>query len=492
MGEHEGDLDFDVIIVGAGISGIDAAYHLQRDCPERSYLILDALESFGGTWLTHRYPGVRSDTDLYTFGYSFKPWSGDPIASAERIRGYLAEVIEENGIDRHVRYGHRVLDASWSSEENRWTLRVRDLDTGSDERYSCEFLWMCQGYYRHEKGYTPEWPGFEDFAGRVVHPQTWTDDIDLDGKEVVVIGSGATAATLVPAIAERCAHVTMLQRSPTYFFIGENRDELADQLRALEVDEEWIHEIVRRNRLMMLKMLTDVALSEPEFAKTELINLVRAELPEGYDVDTHFTPRYRPWQQRVAFVPDGDLFKGISSGRASVVTDEIECFTAGGIRLKSGGELHADVVITATGFELSVLGDIHFTIDGQDLVLSDAVTYRGMMFTGVPNLCWIFGYFRAAWTLRADLVCAFVCRILNHMSEHDLHRVVPQLREVDLDDEQLSWISEDYFNPGYMMRSIHLMPKRLDKPEWSHTQDYWYERELLPTVEPTDDCLVYG
>lgn len=491
MGKDSSRRDFDVIIVGAGISGIDAAYHLQHDSPGRDYVVLDTLESFGGTWLTHKYPGVRSDTDLYTFGYSFKPWTGEPIASAERIRQYLSEVISENAIAEHIRYRHQVLDASWSSEHNRWTLRVRDLESDVDQSYSCEFLWMCQGYYRHEKGYTPEWPGFDSYSGRVVHPQTWPKDLDLDDKEVVVIGSGATAATLVPAIAERCRHVTMLQRSPTYFFSGANRDELADQLRSLEIDEEWIHEIVRRNRLAQLKMLTDIALNEPDFAANELINLVRAELPEGYDVETHFTPRYRPWQQRIAFVPDGDLFKGISSGKASVVTDEIEGFSERGIKLKSGNEIRADVVITATGFELSVLGDIHFTIDGKGLVLSDCVTYRGLMFTGVPNLCWIFGYFRAAWTLRADLVCAFVCRILNHMEDHDLHRVVPTLRDEDRDEELLAWISEEEFNPGYMKRSVHLMPKRLAKPEWGHTQDYWYERDVLPTVAPTDNCLDY-
>ncbi len=491
MDENQESLDFDVIIVGAGVSGIDAAYHLQQDLPERSYVVLDSLESFGGTWLTHRYPGVRSDTDLYTFGYSFKPWTGDPIASAERIRDYLSEVIVENGIDAHMRYRHRVLDASWSSAKNRWTLRVRDLETETDQTFTGEFLWMCQGYYKHAEGYTPEWPGFESFEGRVVHPQTWPDDLELDDREVVVIGSGATAATLVPAIAQRCRHVTMLQRSPTYFFSGPNRDELADQLRALEIDEEWIHEIVRRNRLAQLKMLTDVALSEPEFAATELINLVRAELPGGYDVETHFTPRYRPWQQRIAFVPDGDLFKGISSGRASVVTDEIERFTPGGIKLKSGQELGCDVIITATGFDLSVLGDINFTIDGVDLEFSEQVTYRGMMFTGVPNLCWIFGYFRAAWTLRADLVCAFVCRILKHMRDEDLHRVVPTLRDADLAEARLDWISEEQFNPGYLQRSMHLMPKRLAKPEWGHNQDYWYERDVLPGVPATDDCLVY-
>lgn len=492
MNASEACAEFDVVIVGAGISGIDAAYHLHRDCPDRTYVILDALEGFGGTWWTHRYPGVRSDTDLYTFGYSFKPWTGDPIASAERIRDYMGEVICDNGIDEHIRYRRRVTEASWSSDENRWTLRVANADTGADETYACEFLWMCQGYYKHDQGYTPQWPGIESFTGRVVHPQSWPEGLDLDDKEVVVIGSGATAATLVPAIADRCAHVTMLQRSPTYFFSGENRDELADQLRALEVEEEWIHEIVRRNRLAQLKMLTDVALAEPDFAAAELIKLVQAELPEGFDVATHFTPRYRPWQQRIAYVPDGDLFKAISSGAVSVVTDQIERFTPDGIVLASGDELRADVIVTATGFELSVLGDVRFTIDGEVLDPAATVTFRGMMLSGVPNLCWIFGYFRAAWTLRADLVCDYVCRVLNHMAENGLRRVVPTLRDEDLDAEVLDWVSEEHFNPGYLTRSMHLMPKRLAKPEWGHTQDYWTEREVLPALSPDDDCLVYS
>lgn len=482
---------YDVIIVGAGISGIDAAYHLQRDCPGRTFLVVDALESFGGTWLTHKYPGARSDTDLYTFGYSFKPWTGDPIAKAERIRDYMGEVISENALDEHIKYRHRLVEAAWSSDDQTWTLRVDDEAHERRVDLSCEFLWMCQGYYRHEVGYTPDWPGLAEFEGRVVHPQTWPDDLDLSGQEVLVIGSGATAATLLPAIADTCAHVTMLQRSPTYFFSGENRDELADQLRALEVNDEWIHEIVRRNRLAQLKLLTDISLAEPEFAAAELINLVRAELPEGFDVETHFTPRYRPWQQRIAYVPDGDLFKAITSGKASVVTDDIERFSRSGITLKSGEQLRADVVITATGFELSVLGDVHFTIDGNELDLSETVTYRGMMFSGVPNLCWIFGYFRAAWTLRADLVCGYIARMLNYMSANNLHQVVPTLREEDLSEAPLAWISEEQFNPSYLRRSMHLMPKRLAKPEWGHTQDYWLEREVLPTLAPNDDCLQF-
>jgi cation diffusion facilitator CzcD-associated flavoprotein CzcO len=350
---------------------------------------------------------------------------------------------------------------------------------------------MCQGYYRHEKGYTPEWPGMDDYQGQIVHPQTWPTDIDLSGKQVLVIGSGATAATLVPAIAGECEHVTMLQRSPTYFVSRPNVNEVADMLRSLDIPEEWTHEIVRRKALQDQALVTKLSFEEPEFVRTELLNGVRAELPEGYDVETHFTPKYRPWQQRLAMVPDGDLFKGISAGLASVVTDEIETFNATGILTKSGQQLDADVIITATGFDLSVLGDIAFTVDGVPVNFADTVTYRGMMFTGVPNLLWVFGYFRASWTLRADLLGDFVCRLLHHMDEIGAKKVTPRLRPEDADMELGSWIDPDNFNPGYLMRSQHLMPKRGDKPEWQHTQDYWTEKTELPAVDLDDGCLVY-
>lgn len=484
---------FDVVVVGAGISGIGAAYHLQQTLPGRRYLILETLESFGGTWLIHRYPGVRSDSDLYTFGYRFKPWTGPPIATAAEILAYLGGVISENGIDAHIRYRHRVLDASWSGQDRGWTLRVLRLETGETFEVKAGFLWMCQGYYRHAEGYTPDWPGMEDFEGTVVHPQTWPEDLDYAGKEVVVIGSGATAATLVPAIAEACGHVTILQRSPTYFYSGPNRNETADMLRELEIPEEWIHEIARRKILHDQQAITRLSFENPDFLATELINSVRAQLPDDFDVERHFTPRYRPWRQRLAYLPDGDLFKGISSGKASVVTDEIETFTQKGIRLASGDELTADIVVTATGFNLSVLGDINFSVDGVPVDFAETVTYRGMMFTGVPNMVWVFGYFRASWTLRVDLVADFVCRLLGHMDDLHARSVVPRVR-VDGEDAGmpiLEWIDPDNFNPGYLMRSVHLMPRRGDKPEWQHSQDYWSEKDLLATVDLDDGCLVY-
>jgi cation diffusion facilitator CzcD-associated flavoprotein CzcO len=480
----------DVLIVGAGISGIGAAYHLQQQCDGKRYAILEELESFGGTWLTHRYPGIRSDSDLYTFGYRFKPWVGPPIATAEQIRGYMNEVIEENGIAPHIRYRHKIERAHWSSIDKLWTVEGVRTDTGERFRICANFLWMCQGYYRHAEGYTPEWPGFEDFKGRVVHPQTWPDDIDLGGKRVVVIGSGATAATLVPAIAGECGKLTLLQRSPTYFIPARNENELANTLRELEVDETWIHEIVRRKILFDQAQFTRRSFDEPEIVKEELLAGVRAFLPEGA-VQEHFTPRYRPWRQRIAFVPDGDLFQTVLAGKADVVTDEIERFTATGVVLKSGRRLEADIVVTATGFNLSVLGDIAFSVDGKALNLAETVTYRGMMFTGAPNLVWVFGYFRASWTLRVDIVADFVCRLLNHMARKGVREVRVALRPEDRGMALLPWIDPENFNPGYLMRGMELLPRRGDKPEWQHTQDYWREREELPATNLDDPIFRY-
>jgi cation diffusion facilitator CzcD-associated flavoprotein CzcO len=482
---------FDVLIVGAGISGIDAAYHLRNYFPERTFVVLDALDDFGGTWRTHKYPGARSDSDLYTFGYKFKPWVGPPIATAEEIRTYLSEVIEENDLAPHIRYRHQVETASWSSESSQWTVTATDGAAGEPRRFAANFLWMCQGYYRHDQGYTPQWPGFDQYQGRVVHPQTWPEDLDLTGKRVVIIGSGATTATLVPAISGQCAHVTVLQRSPTYYWPGPNRNEVADMLRELDLPEEWVHEIVRRKILHDMKVMMDVAFEQPEFAKDVLIETVRPLLPEGFDVETHFTPRYRPWQQRLARVPDGDIFTAISAGKVSMVTDQIERFTQHGILTQSGEELAADVVITATGFHLSVLGEVAFEVDGEAVDFAKTVTWRGMMFTGVPNLVWVFGYFRASWTLRADLVCELVGRMFIHMKELGAAAVTPQLRPQDATMAIGSWIDPENFNPGYLMRSMDKMPQRGEKVEWQHNQDYWLEKDLLPVVDLDDGCLIY-
>jgi cation diffusion facilitator CzcD-associated flavoprotein CzcO len=482
---------FDVVIIGAGISGLGSACHLLRQCPGRSFVVLEALENFGGTWLVHRFPGARSDSDLYTYGYSFKPWGGAAIATADEIRGYMGEVIEENGLAPHIRYCHRVTAANWSSGPNIWEIEVTRTDSGERLGFTGRFLWMCQGYYRHSEGYTPRWPGMDRYEGRLVHPQHWPADLDYTDKEVVVIGSGATMATLVPAMAPRCAHITVLQRSPTYYFPAVNRDELAGTLRDIDVPEDWVHAIMRKKFLHDQEILVRLAKEEPEFIKTELVNGVRQLLPRDFDVERHFTPAYRPWQQRLALVPDGDLFKAIASGKVSFVTDEIATFTEKGLELQSGDELTAEIIVTATGLNLSILGDIPFTVDGVPLVPAETVTYRGIMLTGVPNLAWVFGYFRVSWTMRSDLVGEFVCRLLGHMDELGAKRVTPVLRPEEVDEPRYTWFDPHDLNPGYLMRSVHLMPKRLDKPQWRHTQDYWHEKDELPAADLDDGCLKF-
>ena len=483
---------FDVLIIGAGISGVGSAYHLQTQCPGKSYVILETKDTFGGTWVTHTYPGIRSDSDLYTFGYRFKPWVGAPIASAEEILKYMGEVIEENALDEHIRYRHRIDRAEWSSTEKLWRVDATDFDTGETKRFSTSFLWACQGYYHHEQGYTPDWPGMEDFQGQIVHPQTWPEDIDLSGKKVVCIGSGATAATLVPAIADECEHVTLLQRSPTYFYPASNQNELADRLRQIGIEEETVHRIVRQQILFDQDELTRRCQTEPDAVRQELLEGVKAYLGEDYPIEEHFGPTYRPWQQRLAFLPDGDMFQGIAAGKASVVTDTIECFTETGIQLTSGQHLDADIIITATGFNLSVLGNIDFAVDGKPVDFAETVTWRGMMFTGVPNLVWVFGYFRASWTLRVDMLGDFVCRLLNHMDAKGARQVEVALSPEEETMERLPWGDPDDFNPGYLMRRMHLLPKRLDKYEWQHTQDYWREKDEFPKIDLDGPALKYS
>ena len=480
----------DVLIVGAGISGIGAAHHLGEKCPGKSYLMLESKESFGGTWRQHTYPGIRSDSDLYTFGYGFKPWAGNPIAEGCAILNYLEEAIEDDCIDQHIRYQHEVLSASWSGEEQRWLLEARRADTGELVHFSCNFLWMCQGYYRHAEGYTPTWEGMEEFKGLVVHPQTWPENLDYSGKRVVVIGSGATAATLIPNMADDCEHITMLQRSPTYFWTGENRNELADQLRELEVPEEWVHDIVRRSILKLAKDVQYTSVEHPELVKEELFKVIREYLGDDFDMK-HFTPSYRPWQQRLAYVPDGDLFEGIKSGKVSVVTDHIDRFTEDGILTKSGELLEADIIITATGFNLSIMGDIAFDVDGEPVDFGDTYTYRGLMNSGVPNMSFMFGYLRTSWTMRVDLVCDFVCKLLNNMDARGATSVTPTLGEHEQNMSRQPWIDEEEFNPGYMQRSKHLMPKRGDHEPWTFSADYYTEKDQLPLVDPDEAALVY-
>jgi monooxygenase len=481
----------DVLIVGAGVSGIGAAHTLRQLFPDRTLVILDAQDNRGGTWWTHRYPGVRSDSDLFTYGYRFKPWRGPSIAAGDAILAYLDEVIDEHDLGQYIRYRHRVTAASWSTDDRRWTVEVTQDDTGQRLRYTASFLWMCQGYYNHAKPYRPQWDGMDRFQGVIVHPQRWPEDLDLAGKRIVVVGSGATAATLIPAIAAKAEHVTMLQRSPSYFFAPPTTHELAVTLGALDIPEEWTYEILRRQYISQTDMLARMSFEAPEDLHTFLIESMRPLLPEGFDVEKHFTPRYRPWQQRIAVVPDGDLFAALRDGKASIVTDTIEAFTEHGIRVSSGEEIPADVVVSATGFTMSVLGDVAFTVDGEPVDFAEHVTWRGIMINGVPNMAYVFGYFRHSWTLRVDLVTDLVARIMAHMQDLGATMVVPTLRPQDADMQLRPWSDPENFNPGYVMRAQHILFKQGDREPWTHMLEHEQEREILPKADLEDGTLAY-
>ena len=481
----------DVLVVGAGVSGIGAAHHLQEQFPDRSFVVLDAQDNHGGTWWTHRYPGVRSDSDLFTYGYRFKPWRGPSIAAGEEILNYLDEVIEEDDLGRHIRYHHRATAASWSTEDRRWTVEVTRGDTGEQLQFTTDFLWMCQGYYNHEKPYQPQWEGLDRFQGLVIHPQQWPQDLDLAGKRVVVIGSGSTAATLIPAIAQEAEHVTMLQRSPSYFLALPLVHELAVTLRQLDIPEDWTHEILRRAYAAQFNELARMSLEAPDELHTFLMESLKPLLPEGFDIEKHFTPRYRPWQQRIAIVPEGDLFAALREGKASIVTDTIDTFTEKGIRVGSGEELEADVVVSATGFNLSAFGDVAFTVDGEPVEFPERVTWRGIMISGIPNMAYVFGYFRHSWTLRADLVSDLVCRLLETMETKGATMVVPTLRPEDADMQIRPWSDPENFNAGYVMRSQHVLFKQGDREPWTHMLEHAHEAEALPKADLDDGTLVY-
>jgi cation diffusion facilitator CzcD-associated flavoprotein CzcO len=462
----------DVLVVGAGLSGVGAACHLQTRCPGTTYAILESRDTLGGTWDLFRYPGVRSDSDMYTLGYAFRPWPGSKsITDGPSILEYVRDTARDHGVDAKIRYRRRVVRADWSSADARWTVEVEHTDTTQRSTLTCGFLLGCTGYYHYEQGFTPAFAGTGDFAGRIVHPQHWPDDLDYAGKRVVVIGSGATAVTLVPAMAETAGHVTMLQRSPTYIVSLPARDPLAGALRRV-LPETTAYSVLRWKNALLMMAGFKISKRWPEQVRGRIRDAARKQLPDGYDVDTAFTPRYDPWDQRMCVVPDGDLFAAIAGGRASIVTDTVDTFTGNGVRLGSGAELEADIVVTATGLNMQLLGGMTVAVDGRPVELSDTVGYKGMMLSGVPNLAIATGYTNASWTLKVDLVARHVCRLLNHMRANGYRQVTPRRPDPSL--PTLPFID---LSSGYVQRSAAAFPKQGARTPWRLHQNYL--RDLL-------------
>ena len=457
----------DVLIVGAGLSGIGAAWHLQDKQPQKSYAILEAREASGGTWDLFRYPGIRSDSDLSTFAYAFKPWTGaKAIADGPDILRYLRETAHEAGIDERIRYGHRVVRASWSSARARWTVEAERTDTGEPVRLTASWLFCASGYYRYDEGFTPRFEGAADFEGQLVHPQQWPEDLDPDGKRIVVIGSGATAVTLVPALARQGAHVTMVQRSPSYVLPLPETDPIADALRRVFGDARG-HELTRRKNIWRQRKVYAFCQKHPRLARRLIRAINKKLLPDDVDVDTHFNPAYDPWDQRLCAVPNGDLFRSLRKGRAEIVTDKIETFTGRGLRLGSGRELEADVIVTATGLNLQLFGAMELEVDGVAVSFPDTLAYKGFMGSGVPNFAFAIGYTNSSWTLKIDLVCEHLCRVMAHMDANGFDTAVPVN-----DDPAMATRPLLDFKAGYVQRSLHLLPKQGTQAPWHLAMDY--------------------
>ena len=475
---------FDVLIVGAGLSGIGAAYHLQTKLPGKTYAILEGREAIGGTWDLFRYPGIRSDSDLHTLGYAFKPWTDEQsIADGPAILSYVRQTATENEIDRHIRFGHQVVGADWSSEDARWTVEATLADSGETVSFTCSFLLTCGGYYRYDEGYTPHFEGRERFEGEIVHPQHWPEDLDYADKRVVVIGSGATAVTLVPAMTDKAAHVTMLQRSPTYIVSVPSKDPIANRLRRLLGDRR-AYEITRRKNVGLQNAVYKLSRRYPNFIRHLIRAGVKRQLPEGYEIDKHFKPHYDPWDQRLCAVPDGDLFKAINAGSASIVTDRIRTFTERGLELESGAELEADVIVTATGLNLLAFGGLEYSVDGDPVSVPDTYAYKGMMLSGVPNFAFAVGYTNASWTLKVDLVCEYMCRLIAHMDAYGYDQCVPVNDDPDFVARPLL-----DFTAGYVQRSLDQFPQQGDAAPWQLRQDYAKDMKELREGPVQDQAM---
>ncbi len=481
---------FDVVIVGAGLSGIGAARQLQDKCPGKTFAILESRDTIGGTWDLFRYPGIRSDSDMYTMGYNSKPWlEPKAIADGPSILSYVKEAATERGIDQQIQFDHQLKSAAWSTAHARWTLETVRPKAGGHAQFTCNLLLMCSGYYSYEKGYLPEFAGAADFHGPLIHPQQWPADLNYTGKRVVIIGSGATAMTLVPALTAKAAQVTMLQRSPTYVVSLPAKDPIASVLRKI-LPETLAYRLIRWKNVQFQRYVYHQTRVNPAKVKRKLLAMVRQHLGPEYDVAKHFTPNYAPWDQRLCLVPDADLFKVIRSGQASVVTDEIDRFTATGIKLVSGAEIAADIIVTATGLELVWLGGASFTVDGAPVHFPDTCSYKGMMFSDVPNLMYTIGYINASWTLRSELVAEYACRLLNHLDTSHTRQCTPRLSAAA--QGMPTRLMIDGFNPGYMRRALHLFPRQGDRDPWRNTQNYTLDKQTIRDAPLADGVLAFS
>ncbi len=477
----------DVLIIGAGLSGISAAVHLQKSCPSKSYAILEGRERLGGTWDLFRYPGIRSDSDMYTLGYSFRPWTGaKALADGPSILNYLRETAAAYGVDQKIHCGVRVVFARWSSSSSRWTVVVRESATGIESEWTCAFLFVCAGYYDYEAGYTPPLPGKDRFRGQIIHPQHWPEGFDYTGKRIIVIGSGATAVTLVPQLAKRAAHVTMLQRSPTYILSRPEQDVVANGVRAL-LGDGAAHAIARWKNVGLGMAMYSFCRRYPERAKKILVKLVRKQVGPNIDVDTHFNPNYQPWDQRLCLVPDGDLFAAINSGRASVVTDQFDSFTETGLQLHSGARLDADIIVTATGLKLKFLGGISLSIDDKVVEPAKAMAYKGMMLSDVPNLALAIGYTNASWTLKSDLTSAYVCRLLRYMDINGYASCSPHNNDPSVTAEPLL-----DFTSGYVRRAANEFPHQGSVAPWKLYQNYVADLLKLRHARIDDGVMTFS